>query len=116
MEKDLKKECERFGEIESIRILRKKNCAFVNFITVKQATAALNALHSKKLGDTVIKVNYGKVSVIHIANRNLNVCQAIPAKDGAPVPVVPVPKAKPAAVLILFPNLLFIHNRFKGIK
>ena len=57
----MKKECEKYGEIESIRILRKKNCAFVNFTQIKHATAALNGLQNKKLGDMPVKVNYGKV-------------------------------------------------------
>lgn len=60
-EKELRKECEKFGEIESIFIKRNKNCAFVNFVNVKNATSALAALQNKRLGDTSIRVNYGKV-------------------------------------------------------
>lgn len=60
-DKDLKKECEKYGEIESIRILHKKGCAFVNYVAVKNATAALHGLQGRRLNDQVIKVNYGKV-------------------------------------------------------
>eukprot|EP01133_Synstelium_polycarpum_P006787 gene6787-7890_t len=59
-EKEIRRECEKYGEIESVRILRKKACAFVNFMNIPNATVALQALNGKKLGDTIVRVNYGK--------------------------------------------------------
>jgi RNA recognition motif-containing protein len=60
-EEELLAEFERFGKIESIRVLRNKTCAFVNFTTVEEASAALQDLQGKKLGNMAIKINFGKV-------------------------------------------------------
>jgi len=59
-EDELKREFEQFGKIESIRVLRNKTCAFVNFMNVEEASAALQALQGKKLGNMAIKINFGK--------------------------------------------------------
>lgn len=59
-EDDLKKEFEIHGTIESIRLLRNKTCAFVNFSKVEEASTALHSLQGKKLGSMAIRINFGK--------------------------------------------------------
>jgi len=63
----LQKEFAQFGEIESIRILGNKRCAFVNYKEKEHAENALKTLQGKKLGLLEIKINFGKV---HTANNN----------------------------------------------
>ena len=60
---DQKTLCEKFetyGEVESVRILRQKACAFVNFKAKDDAVKALNGLQGTKLGEFAIKINYAK--------------------------------------------------------
>jgi len=59
-EDELLSEFQRYGTIESIRVLRQKTCAFVNFMTAEEASNALHALQGKKLGNMAIKINFGK--------------------------------------------------------
>jgi RNA recognition motif-containing protein len=59
-EEDLYIEFSQFGEIESVRLLTHKTCAFVNFMTVDDATNALHALQGRELGNMPIKINFGK--------------------------------------------------------
>jgi len=59
-EEDLYLEFSQFGEIESVRLLTHKTCAFVNFMTVDDATNALHALQGRELGNMPIKINFGK--------------------------------------------------------
>jgi RNA recognition motif-containing protein len=54
----LQREFSQYGIIESIRVLR--NCAFVNYLTIDEATAALIELQGKQLGSMNLKINYGK--------------------------------------------------------
>jgi len=57
---DLQTEFSKFGEIESIRLLRHKTCAFVNFNTAEEASLALQQLQGKLIGSKPIKINFGK--------------------------------------------------------
>jgi len=59
-EDDLYLEFSQFGEIESVRLLTHKTCAFVNFMTVEDATNALHTLQGRELGNMPIKINFGK--------------------------------------------------------
>jgi RNA recognition motif-containing protein len=59
-EDDLWREFQVFGEIESVRLLRPKTCAFVNFMQLEDATHALHTLQGKLLGNMAIKINFGK--------------------------------------------------------
>jgi len=47
-----------FGPIESVRVLRAKTCAFVNFTRVDSAVKALNALQNVHLSGMRIRMNY----------------------------------------------------------
>lgn len=53
-------EFSKYGEIESVRLLTHKTCAFVNFMNVEDATSALHALQGYELGNMPIKINFGK--------------------------------------------------------
>jgi RNA recognition motif-containing protein len=59
-EEELTSEFQRYGNIESVRVLRNKTCAFVNFISVEEASNALQGLQGKVLGNMAIKINFGK--------------------------------------------------------
>lgn len=61
VEEDLVREFEQFGKIESVRLLRSKTCAFVNYLRLEDAQRALEALQGKVMGDMAIKINFGKV-------------------------------------------------------
>ena len=60
-EDDLYQEFVQFGDIESIRMLRAKTCAFVNFFTEESALKALHTMQGKVLANMPIKLNFGKV-------------------------------------------------------
>jgi len=57
-EDELRREFERYGPVESIRLLN--NCAFVNFFAVEDATQALRDLQGKQVGRLNLRINYGK--------------------------------------------------------
>eukprot|EP01116_Phalansterium_solitarium_P005110 TRINITY_DN1643_c0_g2_i1.p1 TRINITY_DN1643_c0_g2~~TRINITY_DN1643_c0_g2_i1.p1 ORF type:complete len:836 (-),score=212.16 TRINITY_DN1643_c0_g2_i1:360-2669(-) len=59
-EPDLQREFEPFGPIETVRLLRHKTCAFVNFVHEADAAHALNQMQGRRIGDLAIKINYGK--------------------------------------------------------
>ncbi|KAG1589755.1 hypothetical protein G6F47_003374 [Rhizopus delemar] len=55
-----------YGHIESARILSDKDCAFINFESVKSALAAKKDLETRlgsKVGGSVVKVGFGKADV-----------------------------------------------------
>lgn len=60
-EDDLYQEFVHFGDIESIRMLRAKTCAFVNFYTEDSALKALHSMQGKVLANMPIKLNFGKL-------------------------------------------------------
>mmetsp|Transcript_26839 Transcript_26839/g.37798 ORF Transcript_26839/g.37798 Transcript_26839/m.37798 type:complete len:575 (+) Transcript_26839:89-1813(+) len=60
-EDDLYQEFAQFGDIESIRMLRAKTCAFVNFYTEDSALKALHSMQGKVLANMPIKLNFGKL-------------------------------------------------------
>jgi hypothetical protein len=60
-EENLREEFAKFGEIESVRLLTAKTCAFVNFTDVENAVKALQELNGVTVGNVAIKVNFAKV-------------------------------------------------------
>eukprot|EP01114_Cavostelium_apophysatum_P018593 TRINITY_DN5787_c0_g1_i1.p2 TRINITY_DN5787_c0_g1~~TRINITY_DN5787_c0_g1_i1.p2 ORF type:complete len:451 (-),score=78.33 TRINITY_DN5787_c0_g1_i1:190-1542(-) len=59
-EEELYSEFAQHGPIESVRLLKHKTCAFVNFVKVEHAVIALNATQGKVVGTTALKINFGK--------------------------------------------------------
>jgi len=57
----LREEFSKYGTVISIRVLHPKNCAFVNYNSEDEATAARNALQGKMLGDRPLRINFGRV-------------------------------------------------------
>ncbi|KAI8804762.1 armadillo-type protein [Cladochytrium replicatum] len=53
-----------FGAIESLRVLPDKECAFVNFIRVEDATRAREEMQGSRIGIMNIRIGYGKVEAI----------------------------------------------------
>lgn len=55
-----------YGQVESVRILSDKECAFVNFSTVEAAMAAKDDLETRlgsKLAGTPVRVGFGKADL-----------------------------------------------------
>ncbi len=50
-----------FGQVESIRILPEKDCAFINFVHLEDAIAAKEAMHGGHVGNCIVKVGYGRL-------------------------------------------------------
>lgn len=57
-EEELLREFEKFGMIESIRLLH--NCAFINYFSVEHASCALHFLQGKHIGQLNLRINFGK--------------------------------------------------------
>ena len=57
-ESRLKSSFEEFGIVESVRILRKNNCGFVNFVSAMDAVRAAEALNDKEIEGQRIVVNF----------------------------------------------------------
>ena len=50
-----------FGQIESIRMLPEKDCAFINYVNLDDAMAAKEAMQGGHVGNCIVKIGYGKV-------------------------------------------------------
>lgn len=50
----------RFGQIERVKLISAKNCAFVNFVTTESAMQAKKEMTGVMLGDKPLKINYGR--------------------------------------------------------
>lgn len=53
-------EFKKFGVLEDFKLLRERNCAFVDFINLEDAVVAVEALNRKHLGDDELRVDYGR--------------------------------------------------------
>ncbi|KAH8555390.1 armadillo-type protein [Umbelopsis sp. PMI_123] len=52
-----------YGLIDSVRLIADKECAFVNFVHIEDAIRAKEdvlTLHNGRIGDTVVRIGYGK--------------------------------------------------------
>ena len=56
----LKKSFIQFGQIDSIKVLEGKNCAFINFHEIKSAKEAKTKLNGSTLQHAIIKIRYAK--------------------------------------------------------
>lgn len=61
-----------FGDIETIRLLPAKECAFVNFYAMEDAMRARNAMQGKPLGNLLLRIGYGKIDVAVPSGHNPN--------------------------------------------
>lgn len=59
-EQVLRTEFGRFGNIEMVRLMLQKNCAFVTYSNVADATHAKQYMDKHQIIDTIIRVNFGK--------------------------------------------------------
>lgn len=50
----------RFGTIEYVRLWVSRHCAFITFATEQEATNAKIGMDRQRIGDTIVRVNYGK--------------------------------------------------------
>lgn len=65
----------KFGQIDSIRLLPDKECAFVNYVNIDNAVDARDTLQGKSIGSSMIKIGYGKI------DNNLEALGAQPTKS-----------------------------------
>ncbi|PVU98651.1 hypothetical protein BB559_001384 [Furculomyces boomerangus] len=59
----LRKVFEKFGVVESARILTQKSCGFVNFERLEDAVRAKQATNGRELDGMVVRIGYAKVPV-----------------------------------------------------
>eukprot|EP00727_Mastigamoeba_balamuthi_P010379 m51a1_g5964 putative related to jsn1-rna-binding protein (pumilio family) (633) ;mRNA; f:171073-173644 len=50
----------QFGDIESVKFLRSKMCAFVNYMSEQQAIEAVRGLQGQRIGGMTVRANFGK--------------------------------------------------------
>ena len=67
---EIEEEFGKYAEVESIRLLR--NCAFINFFTVEDATKALENLQGKLFRSMFLKINFAKVKSDINVNNSVN--------------------------------------------
>lgn len=53
-------EFKRFGTMEDFKFLRDRNCAFVDYVKIEDAIAAVDSLNRKRLGDEELRVDFGR--------------------------------------------------------
>jgi RNA recognition motif-containing protein len=59
------RECfEKYGDVESLRLLPEKECAFVNYEHIEDAMAAKENMQGTPLGNTILRVRFGKVETV----------------------------------------------------
>lgn len=56
-------EFKRFGPLEEFKLVRDRNCAFVDFVRLEDAVAALEGLHRKHIGNEELRVEYGRTQL-----------------------------------------------------
>lgn len=59
-ESDLVSVFSEFGPVESIRLLPEKECAFVNFVNVKDSVVAKNQMQGARMGSCIVKIGFGR--------------------------------------------------------
>lgn len=50
----------RFGEVESVRMVADRGCAYLSYGSADEAKNAKNFLDRLDIADTILRVNYGK--------------------------------------------------------
>ena len=62
----------KFGRIFNIKYNWQKQCAFVNFLNVEDATRAAHALTGKLIGNIQVRVNYARVGSLSFQDDDQN--------------------------------------------
>ena len=66
------RECfEKYGDVESLRLLPEKECAFVNYEHIEDAVAAKENMQGTPLGNTILRVRFGKVETAPSSSANV---------------------------------------------
>ncbi|KAK9068784.1 hypothetical protein SSX86_012900 [Deinandra increscens subsp. villosa] len=60
LKEDLEEEFSKFGKIEDFRFQRDKNAAIIDYLKLEDAIKALKAMRVKKIGRTMIRVDYSR--------------------------------------------------------
>ncbi len=55
-------EFKRFGLLEDFKLLRERGYAFVDYVRMEDAVAAVEALNRKRIGEDTLRVDFGKSS------------------------------------------------------
>jgi protein JSN1 len=50
-----------YGDIESMRSLPERDCAFINFANLENAISAKEAMQGAYIGNCIVKIGFGKV-------------------------------------------------------
>lgn len=73
----------KFGDIESIRILPDRECAFINYTTIEEAwrarDAVVNQMSSRLSNLHVVKVGFGKSDVLTASTPNGSTSSILPS-------------------------------------
>lgn len=59
-EEDIRSRFAPFGAIDRVSVLREKNCAFVNFVSLESALEARKQLQGALIGNRNVRINFGK--------------------------------------------------------
>ncbi|XP_073391415.1 uncharacterized protein [Physcomitrium patens] len=53
-------EFRKYGVLEDFKLLRERNCAFVDYVRMEDAVSAVEALNRKRIGEEELRVDYGR--------------------------------------------------------
>jgi RNA recognition motif-containing protein len=53
-------EFRKYGVLEDFKLLRERNCAFVDYVKIEDAVNAVEALNRTRIGDEELRVDYGR--------------------------------------------------------
>ena len=53
-------EFRKYGILEDFKLLRERNCAFVDYVKIEDAVNAVEALNRTRIGDEELRVDYGR--------------------------------------------------------
>lgn len=59
-EEEFRRVASAYGVVESVKFLRPKLCAFINYMTEREAMNALSGMQGMRIGSMTVKVNFGR--------------------------------------------------------
>lgn len=66
-----------YGQIESLRVLPERECAFVNYMTVEEALKARDDVKGARIAGSAVKVGFGKADIFGPEQQNLSPARAL---------------------------------------